>query len=116
MISTDGGIAAAPPAFEFNCFDPIDEDDIDESIDATPIKPFTLFDETGFGSDTLVTPESTNKKQATKKTVANDKAKPPARPAPRRLGAFLAPRRKRDQRDGRLQRFVERNRFAVVLS
>src|SRR5258707_13118519 len=42
----------------------------------------------------------------------NEKAKPPSRPAPRRFGAVLAPRKKRDKRDGRLQRPVRRPGFA----
>jgi len=79
MISTDGGIAAQLlplNAALFNCFDPIDEEDANESdlIEHKPRKrPETVFDGTGYGSDTFEEPEENKKKK--KKTVAKRKEK-----------------------------------------
>jgi hypothetical protein len=79
MISTDGGVTTELlplNATEFNCFDTIEEDDIDKSVGDPPIKATTLFDATSYGSDTAVTPEPAKRKRAAKKTAANDNVSP----------------------------------------
>jgi hypothetical protein len=80
MISaTTADITALLPlnAAMFNCFDPIDEDDSDtDLLDDKPKKPETIFDGTGYGYDTFVTPEPTKKKKAVKNKAANKIPKP----------------------------------------
>ena len=81
MISatiSDGGITA--PLFplhphQFKCFDPIDEEDTDADLieDRPKKKPETVFDGTGYGSDTFEEPDGSKKK---KKKTAKKKAKP----------------------------------------
>jgi hypothetical protein len=81
MISatiSDGGITA--PLFplhphQFKCFDPIDEEDTDADLieDRPKKKPETVFDGTGYGSDTFEELDATKKK---KKKTAKKKAKP----------------------------------------
>jgi hypothetical protein len=68
MISTDGGITAELfplHAGLSNCFDPIDEDDSDLLDDKPKKKPETVFDGTGYGSDTFEEPETKKKKKKT---------------------------------------------------
>ncbi|KJC60060.1 hypothetical protein UP10_15425 [Bradyrhizobium sp. LTSPM299] len=71
MISTDGGIIARLVPLDvtvLNCFDSIDDEDtVDGSRDEKPKKPETVFDDTGFGSDTFEEPKATKAKKAIKK-------------------------------------------------
>jgi hypothetical protein len=69
MIST----AADTIVAEFNCFDPIDEDDFIQEITTKNIKG-VLFEGSGYGSDTFEEPELTTKKTAMKKRAAKPEA------------------------------------------
>jgi hypothetical protein len=82
MISTDGGITERLlplNAEQFNCFDPIDEEDTDtdfvqpKKAAKKTKKAAPVFDETGYGSDTFVKPEPDGKKVAAKPKTAKMK-------------------------------------------
>jgi hypothetical protein len=64
--------ALLPLNAEFNCFDPIDDDDTDaDLLDDRRRKPEAVFDGTRYGYDTFVTPEPAKKKTAVKNKTAN---------------------------------------------
>src|ERR1700729_791244 len=90
MISTDGGIAAKLIPLEFRCFDPIDEEDYNaDPIDDKPTKSETVFDITGYGSDTFVEPKTEKKKAETKKPADNRPAALAEYATPQRRVALL---------------------------
>lgn len=73
----------------FNCFDSIDEDDVDEvSLDEKLNKPETVFDGTGFGFDTFEKPvgkKTTVKKKTAKKAIIEQ---------PEMLAEYATPQRR----------------------